>query len=126
MRVIVREPSVYFAEYEVEGLPAEATDDDILSVVNGDIRLGVRVQLVNRWRDYVAPATVHMRGQPDAVRAGGQLAEARAALERATEAAKQAAAAADRVGDSERQIAAALGVNRNTLRAWLGKPRRGD
>lgn len=52
---------------------------------------------------------------------GADLANARAELERATAAAKQAAATMRERGASEYQIAAELGVDRGTVRRWLNR-----
>lgn len=54
-------------------------------------------------------------------RAGKKLQAARAAEQRAFESAKQAAIAAFECGAPEAEIARALGVDRMTVRKWLGK-----
>lgn len=52
---------------------------------------------------------------------GADLAAARDELKRATAAAKQAAAQMAKRGASEYTIAAELGVDRGTVRRWLGR-----
>lgn len=57
----------------------------------------------------------------DLERAGRNLRQARADLESATEAAQRACLLAHNVGTPETTLAFALGVTRQTVRAWLGK-----
>ena len=57
-------------------------------------------------------------------RAGRNLRSARLRLESALADAQAAAIAAAAAGASEVSIATRLGVDRNTVRGWLGKPRR--
>jgi hypothetical protein len=119
----MRQRTDRLTEYEVEGLTGDASDREIEdAVINGGP--GIRVRLVQRCDPVTlgGPALV-MRGEPDLTRTGRRLADARGLLDEVVEQAKQAAAAADRSGVSERRIADELGVNRNTVRAWLGKPR---
>jgi transposase-like protein len=56
--------------------------------------------------------------------AGQRYVAACAAVDAAAADAADYAHMAINAGLSERLIASKLGVNRNTLRAWLGKPRR--
>jgi DNA invertase Pin-like site-specific DNA recombinase len=57
-------------------------------------------------------------------RAGAAIREARFRVREAIRDASNAAARAAANGMPETQIARALGIDRNTLRAWLGKPRK--
>lgn len=55
-------------------------------------------------------------------RVNKKLAAARAALKAALKAAEEAAVAAIKAGGTEVAVAEALGVNRLTVRKWMGKP----
>lgn len=68
--------------------------------------------------------TQHILGETDLLAAGNELAHARAALRWATVQARTLARLAVADGVSEVETAARLGVDRMTVREWLGKRRR--
>lgn len=69
-------------------------------------------------------AALYLIGELDADGAGDQLHEARAAAEEAVAAAKMVATLASEDGASELGLHKALGVDRLTVRKWLGKQDR--
>lgn len=122
MNVIIHTPLVRVEEWEFPKLPPGATDDTILAAIRGRMP-GVTLRRTSTDEATAGPPFVYSRGPGDLESVGRRIAAARAAeraaIDEAAPLAKQEIAA----GASERSVAAELGVDRNTLRAWLGKPR---
>lgn len=114
MKFIIHQPRVEVREYDLPMLP-EATDRQVLAQAATATPVSVSVV------DMGSPR-VHMRGGDEVTQAGQRLNEARVAQAHAWEEAKHVALAALEDGTmSERAVAEALGVDRNTVRAWQGK-----
>lgn len=122
MNVIIHTPRVFIEEWNVPRLPLGAGDNAILDIVRGGVR-GVTARRASAYMVDTGPPVVFSRGPGDLTSVGRRIAAARAAeraaIDEAAPLAKQEIAA----GASERSVAAELGIDRNTLRAWLGKPR---
>ncbi|ABW88435.1 HTH DNA binding protein [Mycobacterium phage Evanesce] len=124
MRFIVHTPKTNAATWDITGLPDDAPDDQVLAVIAGDRPAGVRAKRVSSTTEDSGPAFVFARGADDLELAGAAIRAARAAELSALEAGKAIAIARMDAGlSSERQVAAAFGVDRNTVRAWRGKAR---
>ena len=114
MKFVIHQPRIEVREYDLPMLP-EATDQQVLA--QAATAAPESVSVVD-----AGSAFVHLRGGDEVERAGQMLADARAAEDAAMAAAKQVALAALDAGTkSERALAATLGVDRNTIRAWRGK-----
>lgn len=126
MRFVIHTPRTHVAEYDVTGLPSDVPDDDVLAIVAGDADKpeGVRAKRLSASTVDAGPAFVFARGADDLEVAGQRIRAARATTEAAIEAGRAVAVAAMDAGQaSERQVAAAFGVDRNTIRSWRGKAR---
>lgn len=124
MRVTIHQPRTAVEEWDLPDLPSYMTaDHEILGVVRGS-RPGVAARRLSASVIDSGPAFVYSRGTDDLDDVGRRLAAARAAADHVTDEAKAAALAALASGDSERAVADRLGVDRLTVRAWAGKPRR--
>lgn len=125
MRFVIHTPRTHVAEFDVTGLPGDTPDEDVLAVVAGDSKPdGVRAKRLSATTVDAGPAFVFARGADDLEVAGQRIRAARAAEEAAVEAGRAVAVAAMDAGQaSERQVAAAFGVDRNTIRSWRGKVR---
>ena len=124
MRIITRQPRVLVQTWEVPDVLASGSNGEILAALPDADTNGVAAQgvtLVDTTTNAVAPRRIHTRGDTDLEQIGQALAKARAASQEATAAARAAAVAAYEAGQSERQIADTIGVERSTLRVWLGK-----
>lgn len=122
MNVVIHTPRVFVEEWDIAGLGAAPDTAAIFAAVRGQGR-GVLARRLRADNVDTGPPFVHSRGPGDLSSVGRRIAAARAAeraaIEEAAPLAKQEIAA----GASERSVAAELGIDRNTLRAWLGKPR---
>jgi len=122
MRIVTHTPRIYVEEWEVKGLPATATDAEVLAILRGEVRGSVAFIQSKSVVD-TGPAFVFARGQSDLEQAGRRIAEARANEAAALDEARTLAKEAFDGGASEREVATLLGVDRNTVRAWRGKAR---
>lgn len=125
MRFVIHTPRTHVGEYEVTGLPADAPDATVLGIISGETSIdGVRAKRLSASTVDAGPAFVFARGADDLEVAGQRIRAARAAEEAAIEAGRAVAVAKMDAGQaSERQVAAAFGVDRNTVRSWRGKAR---
>lgn len=122
MNVVIHTPRVYVEEWDIPLLAAGAADRAILAA----IRVGVPDQAVRRVSAQTldtGPPFVYLRGPGELSGAARRIASARAAERAAIDEAVLLAKQEIAGGASERQVASELGVDRNTLRSWLGKPR---
>ena len=106
---------------------ADLTDEQYTRLLDEAVALGERYQEPDDADDYEAALSATMQyilGETDLLAAGNELAHARAALRRATVQARTLARLAVADGVSEVETAARLGVDRMTVREWLGKRRR--
>jgi hypothetical protein len=117
MKVIIHQPRVEVREYDLP-LSPDASDATVLSMCNGVPGVKpIQVTVVDTGSPFV-----YLRGADEVAQAGQRLAEARAAEDYAMAEAKRIALEALAAGTmSERGVADALGVDRNTVRAWQGK-----
>lgn len=122
MKFTIRIPSAMEQDWDIPGLPADTPDSDLLAAAQNtpEARGGGR---------YVetGPAFVYSRGEADFEAMARRWAEARADTARTEDEVKAfmlAELEADRT--SERKVADALGVDRNTVRGWRGKARTAD
>jgi hypothetical protein len=120
MKVIVHTPRIYVEEWDIPSFTGGETDGAILAAVRGQKR-GVQARRLSATTHDLERAFVHSRGETDLASVGRRIADARAALDAAMEDAGRVAGAAIATGISERQVASKVGVDRNTVRRWLGK-----
>lgn len=122
MKVTIRTSRVLEEHWHLVDAPADLTDDEILAIVRGEGPRGIQAKRDGIGEFDVDDPFVFSRGEPDLRSIGRKLAEARGAVRRAM---AEAEAAGRRVLDnkqaSERRVAADLGVDRNTVRSWIGK-----
>ena len=130
MRYVIHTPRTQITEWEVIGLPDDASDVDVFAAIENRAELpdGVSVKRVSTGtvaaEPFVYARVVVPSGEDELELAGKRIRAARVTQDEAVEAAWAVAAAALDAGTaSERQVAAAMGVDRNTLRSWRGKAR---
>ncbi|WP_431231470.1 hypothetical protein ACQ856_18080 [Mycolicibacterium psychrotolerans] len=125
MRFTIHTPKTHVAEWDVAGLPSEAPDSLVLAALDPDTKPdGVRAKRLSATTIDAGPAFVFARGVDDLELAGQRIRAAREVELQALEAGQAVALAMLDAGTaSERQVAAALGVDRNTVRSWRGKAR---
>jgi hypothetical protein len=122
VNVVIHTPRLLVEEWDIPLLAPGAADRAILATVRGQ-ELGVAARRLSQVTLDTGPPYVHSRGPGELSAAGRRIAEARAAERAAIDEALAIAAREIGAGASERQVAAELGIDRNTLRSWLGKPR---
>lgn len=129
MRFVIHTPRTHVAEWDITGLPGDVPDTDVVAIVTAEKGApgtppDVRAKRLSASTVDAGPPFVFARGSDDLEVAGQRIRAARAAEEAALEAGRAVAVAAMDAGQaSERQVAAAFGVDRNTVRSWRGKPR---
>lgn len=119
MKVTIHTSRVYEEDWDIPGLPAGTPDADIITIVQGG-RGGVPARRRGHRMFDVGAPFVYSRGVTDVEAEGRKLAEKRQRTEREV---RDFARRACEAGASERLVASTLGVDRNTVRAWLGKRR---
>lgn len=123
MNVVIHTPRVYVEEWRFPTLPQDATDAEILAIIRGQGPPGVVGRRATHATFDTGPAFVYSRGASDFAAIGRRLAAARDEADRVAAEARKAALDGLASGVSERQMAVELGVDRHTLRAWIGKTR---
>lgn len=117
MRVVLHTPQVFVEEVELPDLLAGKSDDDLLTSA-------MRRRRVKQYQLDTGPVFVYSRGAADLETAAKRVSTAKAAATAAVEEARALAVAAMDAGlASERSVAELFGIDRNTVRAWRGKPR---
>lgn len=123
MIVEIHAPKLDIETWEITSLAVTDSDASVLDAAVDNVA-GSRL-LTTQTVDSGARRVVSRRtAGDDLVEAGRLIAEARAVQDRAIEFARRAAETAIADGASEREVTRTLGVDRNRLRAMLGKPRR--
>lgn len=121
MKVVMHTPRVLVETYNVPDTLADATDAEVAAFIeSGEAEtVGSQVRRVGRPRVHTRTTT-----GDDITAAGHRLSDARAAVESAMNEAREMAVSMLESGAvSERAVAEALALDRNTVRAWRGKPR---
>jgi hypothetical protein len=119
MRIVLHTPRVFVEEVDVPNASGDMPDVELLAEATG-----IRARRLSASTCDTGSTFIFARGEDDLASAGRRAIEARDAAAAALEVAKATAIAAMDAGSaSEREVAAKLGVDRNTVRAWRGKPR---
>lgn len=120
MIVEIHTPQVVAETWDIPFLLTTDSDEAILNAaaagVDGARKVGESTTTGRRF-------VYSRRNDADLTTAGQQIADSRAAADRAMENARRAAVRALGAGMSEREVARQLGLDRNTVRGWRGKQR---
>lgn len=121
MRITVHTPRMHVEEWDLPTLRPGDTDATALAIVAG---MPGRADPAHRLAEYeVANGEpyVHSRADDDLEVVGRRLATARTVEQTALDEARLVALRRLADGVSEREVAAALGVDRSLVRTWRGK-----
>jgi hypothetical protein len=123
MKVTIHTPRVFAEEWDIPGLPGDTTDAGILAIVAGGPG-GPAARRTDATVVDTGSPFVYARGEADFEAMARKWTESRAATARAEDEVREWMLRELELGlTSERAVATALGVDRNTVRGWRGKAR---